>query len=260
MQIPFVKYHGTGNDFILIDDRAGSFNEPPAKVAQLCNRHFGIGADGLLLLRKNDEYDFEMIYFNSDGSSATFCGNGGRCIVAFARKLGIIERKCRFKAADGDHTATIVSHNDHELMVRLQMRDAIIYEKMPDFIYLNSGTYHYIKFVEDPDSIDILLQARKIRYDQRFAPHGTNVNYVKINGNELFVRTYEKGVEEETLSCGTGVTASAIAASLRNGGDHWTVHSRGGILEVEFNREEENFTQVYLQGPATLVFEGFLSP
>jgi diaminopimelate epimerase len=259
MQIPFIKYHGTGNDFILIDDRAGSFNEPPAMIARICDRHFGVGADGLLLLRNSKGFDFEMVYYNSDGSTATFCGNGGRCIVAFAQRLGIIGKKCRFKAPDMEHSATIVSHNDYELMVSLQMLDPIIYENTPDFIYLNTGTYHYVTFVEDPDSVDIIRQAGRIRYDQRFAPHGTNVNYVKIEGDQLTVRTYEKGVENETLSCGTGVTASAIAASLRNGGLRWTVHTKGGDLQVEFTREAEKFTQVYLQGPATLVFDGFLS-
>ena len=259
MQIKFVKYQGTGNDFILIDDRARLFEESKALIARLCDRHFGVGADGVLLLRNSEGYDFEMTYFNADGSPATFCGNGGRCIVAFANSLGIIEDVCHFKAPDGIHAATIVSQMKNEFIVKLQMLDAIIYENVPDHTYLNSGTYHYIKFVEDPDSIDVIQQARKIRHDPRFAPHGTNVDYVKINGNELFVRTYEKGVEQETLSCGTGVTASAIAASLRTGGNNWIVHSLGGILEVNFDRDSDTFTQIYLRGPATRVFEGFLS-
>jgi diaminopimelate epimerase len=259
MQIDFIKYHGTGNDFILLDDREQQFDEFPALIARLCNRHFGIGADGLLLLRNRERYDFEMIYFNSDGSSATFCGNGGRCIVAFAQHLGIIDKDCYFLAPDGEHHASILSKVRDECIVKLEMRDAIIYEHTPDHTFLNSGTFHFIEFSDVPDRIDFIQHARKIRYDQRFAPHGTNFNLVKVIGNNLFVRTYEKGVEDETLSCGTGVTASAIAASLQNGGNHWLVQTKGGNLEVGFEREGENFTQIYLQGPATCVFEGSIS-
>jgi len=259
MQLPFVKYHGTGNDFILVDDRENRFADSPELIARLCNRHTGIGADGLLLLRKCAGFDFEMIYFNSDGSSAAFCGNGGRCIIAFAYKLGIISGTCRFKAADGEHIAAIISGSDKELLISLQMQDAIIYENAPAYAYLNSGTYHYVKFVDDPDNTDLVPQAREIRYDKKFAPHGTNVNLVSIKGNKLNVRTYEKGVEDETLSCGTGVTASAIAASLQKGGIHWFVRTKGGDLEVRFERDGDHFTEIYLQGPATMVFEGFTS-
>jgi diaminopimelate epimerase len=259
MQINIIKYHGTGNDFILLDDRNHQFVESPALITWLCNRHFGIGADGLLLLRNKENYDFEMIYFNSDGSSATFCGNGGRCIVAFAQHLGIIDTDCYFLAPDGEHHAAILSHDGNECIVKLEMRDAIIYEHTPDYTYLNSGTYHYIEFSDDPERTDFIQHARKIRYDQKYSPHGTNFNLVKVNGKSLFVRTYEKGVEDETLSCGTGVTASAISASLQKGGNHWYVQTKGGSLEVGFRQEGENFTQIYLQGPATRVFEGIIS-
>lgn len=259
MLIDFVKYQGTGNDFILIDDRSLLFDESPGVISQLCDRHFGIGADGLLLLRNSDGFDFGMIYYNSDGSPATFCGNGGRCIAAFAGSLGIASAEFYFKAADGPHKASILSHSGNVSLVKLQMKDALIYESLQDHVYLNSGTYHYIEFHEDPDSVNLVDYARKIRYDARFEPHGTNVNIVKIDGLELWVRTYEKGVEDETLSCGTGVTASAIAASLRTSGTHWVVHTRGGNLEVGFNRNGDTFTDIYLQGPATRVFEGTFS-
>jgi diaminopimelate epimerase len=256
MQVDFVKYQGTGNDFILLDDRNLVFQHSPELISKLCDRNFGIGADGLLLLRNCEGFDFEMVYFNSDGSHATFCGNGGRCIVAFASSLGIIGSDCKFKAADGPHSGSILEHSGNISNVRLQMRDAILYENQPSHVYLNSGTYHYIEFHDNPDKLNLVEYARKIRYDKKFEPHGTNVNIVDIKGNELFVRTYEKGVEDETLSCGTGVTASAIAASLRMGGTRWIVHTKGGILEVEFDRQGEHFTQIYLQGPATRVFEG----
>jgi diaminopimelate epimerase len=259
MHLSFVKYHGTGNDFILIDDRENRFVESTVLIAQLCDRHLGIGADGILILRNSLGYDFEMVYYNSDGSTATFCGNGGRCIVAFALKLGIISKSCLFKAPDGEHSASILSNSDCEVVVSLQMRDAVIYQNSPDFTYLNSGTFHYVEFVDNAESFDLVPYARKIRYDETYAPHGTNVNLVTIHGKNLFVRTYEKGVEDETLSCGTGVTASAIAASLRNGGNEWFVRTKGGNLEVRFERKVDYFTNIFLLGPATLVFEGFTS-
>jgi diaminopimelate epimerase len=178
-------------------------------ISKLCDRHFGIGADGLLLLRNKENFDFEMVYYNADGSPATFCGNGGRSIVAFANQIGLIDKECLFLAPDGQHHASILSQLGNIWKVKLEMSDAIIYENSPEYTYLNSGTYHYVKLTDDPDSIDFIPFARKIRFDQRFAPDGTNVNLVKVAEDKLMVRTYEKGVEDETLSCGTGVTASA---------------------------------------------------
>ena len=255
----FTKYHGTGNDFILVDDRELLFPENPARIAGLCDRHFGIGADGLLLLRASADFDFEMIYYNSDGSAATFCGNGGRCIVAFARKLGITGKECRFMAADGLHHATIPEEFPDEMTVSLEMRDALIYEHNPGYSYLNTGTYHVVQFVEDPGKMDIIAAGRRIRYDERYAPHGTNVNFVKQSGNQLFVRTYEKGVEGETLSCGTGVTASAVAASLRDGGSLYRIRTAGGSLEVRLNNTDGKVSGILLQGAATKVFDGIIN-
>jgi len=255
----FAKYQGTGNDFILIDDRQLFFPVNSDFIAKLCNRHFGIGADGILLLRNLEGYDFEMIYFNSDGSAATFCGNGGRCIVAFAQSLEIIENDCRFKAADGEHSAKIIGHNNNETIVSLEMRDAIIYENNSNSCYLNTGTFHFVEFVNDPQVLDIVSLGRNIRYSERFAPHGTNVNFVKQVDDTLFVRTYEKGVENETLSCGTGVTASAVAASLRDGGSNYTIHTAGGVLKVRLVNTNNIFSDIFLQGPAICVFEGYLT-
>jgi diaminopimelate epimerase len=260
MQIHFVKYHGTGNDFILLDDRKCWFKGSSALTASLCDRHFGVGADGILLLRDRIGYDFEMIYYNADGSAASFCGNGGRCIVAFANSLGIIHDNCHFIAPDGEHTAGIIKKMANETFVSLQMSDAIVYEHSDDHVYLNTGTYHYVEFVETLNNIDLTKHAREIRYSGKYAPHGTNVNLVKIdNSHHLTVRTYEKGVEDETLSCGTGVTASAIAASLLVGGNQWSIQSSGGQLDVHFDRDGDAFTHIFLQGPATRVFEGIIN-
>ena len=255
----FTKYHGTGNDFILVDDRQLCFPENAGLISSLCDRHYGIGADGLLLLREAGGFDFRMVYYNSDGSAATFCGNGGRCITAFARSLGLIGRECRFIAADGEHSARIMEEGAVESQVSLQMRDAVIYDHNPERFYLNSGTFHVVCFVENPADVDIIAEGRKIRYDERYAPHGTNVNFVKQQGDHLLVRTYEKGVEAETLSCGTGVVASAVAASLRDGGSAYNIKTAGGVLQVRFTSDRGQFSGIYLHGPATRVFSGKLS-
>lgn len=259
MQIPFVKYHGTGNDFILIDDRTRLFPEGGQIIKQLCDRHFGVGADGIILLRNHAEHDFEMIFNNPDGSPASFCGNGGRCIVAFAQSLEIIGMQTKFMAPDGIHNATILREEGHETLVRLEMCDAVIYESTDTYCYLNTGTYHYVEFVEDLNQIDIINKGRNIRMQDRFLPHGTNVNFVGLSPNGLMVRTYEKGVENETLSCGTGVTASAIAASLRQGGSDFLVNTPGGKLRVTFKHDAGRFFHIYLEGNATRVFEGQIS-
>lgn len=254
--IRFYKYQGTGNDFILIDDRENNFDAQPARIASMCDRHFGIGADGLMLLRRADGVDFEMVYYNSDGSSATFCGNGGRCMAAFARLLGIVDSSTRFAAPDGLHTAEILSENGNETLVRLGMNNAMVYEHSGNYTYLNTGTWHTVFFTDDISQPGLLEKAPQIRFDPKYEPHGTNVNFVSRRGNILKVRTYEKGVEGETLSCGTGVTASAIAASLEGGGHHFIVKTPGGQLEVDFKVSDGHFSQIYLQGPVSLVFTG----
>ena len=258
MTLQFNKFEGTGNDFIVIDDRKLQFPVSEELIANLCDRHFGIGADGILLVRHSEGYDFGMVYYNCDGSPATFCGNGGRCISAFAYQLGITSVSGRFLAADGVHHVRIMENNGHTFIVELEMQDAIIYNTDHDMYYMNTGTYHVVKFVEDPDKIDIVESGREIRYDARFAPHGTNVNFATSLKKELYVRTYEKGVENETLSCGTGVTASAIAASIRYGGNAFFVNTAGGRLHVSFANSEDRFKQVKLTGPARFVFEGKL--
>jgi len=258
MTLQFSKYEGTGNDFILIDDRRLQFPVSEHLISRLCDRHFGIGADGVLLVRRSEGYDFGMEYFNSDGSHATFCGNGGRCITAFAHNMGITDSTCRFMASDGIHHARITENNGTLMVVELDMQDPVIYSTDHNSYYLNTGTYHVVKFVDNPDNIDIIEEGRALRFDARYEPHGTNVNFAKILKNELYVRTYEKGVEDETLSCGTGVTASAIAASLSYGGKAFYVNTAGGRLHVSFNRNNDTIRNVKLTGPARLVFEGTL--
>ncbi len=256
MILQFSKYEGTGNDFILIDDRKLQFPASEELIRKLCDRHFGIGADGILLLQHSEGYDFGMNYFNSDGSPATFCGNGGRCITAFAQHMGFINNHCRFMAADGIHQAQVIENNGLGVVVELQMQDAVLYSTDNNICYLNTSTFHVVKFVDNPDNIDITEDGRELRYDARFGPHGTNVNFARLLKNELYVRTYEKGVEDETLSCGTGVTASAIAAAIRYGGNAFFVNTAGGRLHVSFTRTDDTFRQVKLTGPARLVFEG----
>lgn len=256
MLMSFSKYEGTGNDFILIDDRNLLFPSDENLIRLLCDRHFGIGADGLLLIQEQKGYDFSMKYFNSDGSQATFCGNGGRCITAFAYHLGIITGNCKFIASDGIHHSRIFEKDRNPLIIELSMQDPVVYSNNHDLFYLNTGTYHVVKFVDNPETVDIIEKGRAIRYNELYSPHGTNVNFAHLFENELYVRTYEKGVENETLSCGTGVTASAIAASLKYGGNNFIVNTAGGKLSVNFVRTENSFKKVKLTGPARLIFQG----
>ncbi|HPT02799.1 MAG TPA: diaminopimelate epimerase [Bacteroidales bacterium] len=255
----FDKYQGTGNDFILVDDRKQHRDFNGKTIVKLCDRRFGIGSDGLLLLRERQGYDFEMLFFNPDGSRATFCGNGARCISAFAASLGVIQDEASFLAPDGAHKASVLSRNGNDSLVSISMIDPVIYHHSEDYTYLNSGTYHVVKFVPDPDAVEIMKAGPEIRYDGRFAPAGTNVNFARINQDSVYVRTYEKGVEAETLSCGTGVTATAIAASLRTGRTDVRVVTKGGELRVHFSRKDNNFEGVFLEGPAVKVFSGSIN-
>ncbi|HNP49290.1 MAG TPA: diaminopimelate epimerase [Bacteroidia bacterium] len=258
MRLHFEKYHGTGNDFIIIDDRARNFNLTREQIEKLCHRRFGIGADGLLLLRESDGLDFEMIYYNSDGLPGSMCGNGGRCIVAFAYRLGIVQTKIRFLAADGIHEASILSTDP--MQVLLQMGDVNQIETNSEFQFLNTGSPHVVKKVLSVDSVNVLEEGRKIRYNDRFKVNGTNVNFIEVRGNELFVRTYERGVEDETLSCGTGVTASALAANiarlLPSDSNPTIVKTPGGTLKVHFTASGSGYSNIFLEGPASHVFTG----
>ena len=260
MTIPFFKYQGTGNDFILIDQRETQYltRAEVDAIERLCNRRFGIGADGLILLQNLKGYDFEMIYFNSDGRESSMCGNGGRCIVAFAKHLGVMENKAHFLAIDGEHEALVRSDG----WVELKMTDVKSVENGSDFYYLNTGSPHYITFVKDVNKVNIFEQGRAIRYNDRFKAEGTNVNFVETTDQGITVATYERGVEDETLSCGTGVTAAAIAYYLKSGKNIATrvlIQVKGGRLEVRFEPDGNGFTNIWLCGPAELVFEGDIS-
>ena len=256
MNITFSKYHGAGNDFIIIDNRNNNIVLANSEVKYLCNRHLGIGADGLMLLNTDNEYDFRMVYYNSDGNESTMCGNGGRCITAFASKLGIIKENASFIAIDGMHTAEIIEDQDEIKIVKLKMSDVSTIIKKDNYFLLNTGSPHYVEFVEDAINIDVQKKGREIRYNNLFAPNGLNVNFVEIHEDYLFVRTYERGVEDETLSCGTGVTASALAYSFQKDIQIVTIETKGGKLSVSFEKENDSYKNIHLQGPATFVYEG----
>lgn len=257
MQITFNKYQGTGNDFIIIDNRDMKFNRADnALVAKLCNRRFGIGADGLMLLQSKIGYDFEMVYYNSDGNESSMCGNGGRCIVEYARSLGLVKVKANFLASDGEHEATI----NHPFYISLKMNNVSKVEMSGQYCYLNTGSPHYVLFVSNVKNYNVVEEGRKIRNNERFKENGTNVNFIEKELNDLFVRTYERGVEDETYSCGTGVTAAALVASLKNvstATDYCDVKTLGGNLKVKFKKHEDNsFTDIWLEAPATFVYKG----
>lgn len=257
MKLTFYKYHGAGNDFVIVDNRDLTFPaDNIAYVEWLCGRRFGIGADGLMLLQNFNGYDFEMRYYNSDGREASMCGNGGRCIVAFAHKMGIIGSKTSFIAVDGLHDAIIEPDGD----VNLRMSDVNFIETDGNEYFLDTGSPHFVRFLDTLEGVDILTEGRKVRYSERFKEKGTNVNFVKQDGNKLTVFTYERGVEAETLACGTGITASALSAALRNGlsKGFYPVIAKGGNLSVSYEKTETGFTNIWLKGPATFVFKGEL--
>ncbi|MGF7217749.1 diaminopimelate epimerase [Spirosoma lacussanchae] len=251
----FYKYQGTGNDFILIDDRAGTFPAADqALIEQLCHRRFGIGADGLILLQNDPEYDFRMVYFNADGAEGSMCGNGGRCIVRFAHDLGLFESETRFVAVDGEHVAEV---RDDEVF--LKMIDVNGLDQQPQMTFLNTGSPHVVRFVDELESFDVLAEGRAVRYADAFQPGGTNANFAqRLTDNTLFVRTYERGVEDETYSCGTGVTAVALVAhqQLQMPGPV-AIQTIGGNLRVSFEAQSGGrFENIYLIGPAKRVFTG----
>jgi diaminopimelate epimerase len=259
MNIPFYKYQGAGNDFILLDQRQNEYltKESHNEIKQLCDRRFGIGADGLMLLQNRDGFDFEMVYFNADGHESTMCGNGGRCIVSFAKKLGLIENKAFFLAIDGAHHAQI---NENGNWIELQMIDVKQVEQGQNFFVLNTGSPHYCTFTKSIAELNVFEEGRKIRYNERFAKDGININFIEILENGIKVATYERGVEAETLACGTGVTAAAIAFWLSQNNSsirEIPISTKGGNLSVRFAPDGYiGFKNIWLCGPATYVFEG----
>ncbi|MEJ2584964.1 MAG: diaminopimelate epimerase [Robiginitalea sp.] len=256
MQRSFFKYQATGNDFILVDNRDNTFPKKDTKtIARLCHRRFGIGADGLILLETDKSTDFRMVYFNADGREGSMCGNGGRCMVAFANYLGIIEDSCRFAAVDGPHEGHLENGR-----VSLQMQDVKEVHDTPHYLWLDTGSPHHVQLWEPWDTLDVDREGERLRYGL-YGPGGSNINFVHPLGENRFeVRTYERGVEAETYSCGTGVTAVALGMHHLGhlSGSPAVIKTLGGTLEVRFSSGTEGYSNIWLVGPAELVFKGEL--
>jgi diaminopimelate epimerase len=257
MNIIFTKYQGTGNDFVMIDNRQNSFpKEDINLIENLCDRRFGIGADGLILLENDAKTDFRMVYYNADGNESSMCGNGGRCIVAFAKSLNVInDNETDFIATDGLHHASVLDNGT----ISLQMKNVEEVKIENDYVFLNTGSPHHVMMVEDLKNFDVKNNGAKIRHSDLYGKAGSNVNFVKqLSENHFALRTYERGVEDETLSCGTGATAVAIAmhATGKTQSHHIQLDVEGGKLEVSFVNEGGIYTNVFLKGSATFVFEG----
>lgn len=256
MEITFYKYEGTGNDFVMIDNRQNIFPKNNLKlIEKLCDRRFGIGADGLILLENDSETNFKMVYYNSDGNESSMCGNGGRCITAFAKSLNVIQNEATFIATDGLHEATILENE----LVNLQMKDVSEVKIESDYVFLNTGSPHHVMLVDDLENQDVKTIGAQIRYSDLYGKAGSNVNFVKqISESHFALRTYERGVEDETLSCGTGATAAAIAMNAIGKTNSHTIKLdvEGGQLEVSFDKVDDRYINVFLKGPATFVFSG----
>jgi diaminopimelate epimerase len=256
MQIEFYKYQGTGNDFVMIDNRSNFFPKDNIQlIARLCDRRFGIGGDGLILLENDTETDFKMVYYNSDGNQSSMCGNGGRCLVAFAKKLNVIQDNTTFIATDGLHHASVAENG----IVSLQMIDVPEVKITPDYVFMNTGSPHHIQLVEDLEHYNVKENGASIRYGELYGKQGSNINFVKkIDETTFSLRTYERGVEDETLACGTGATAVAIAMNVlgETKANSIDLNVEGGKLVVSFDKIEGKFTNVFLKGPAEFVFKG----
>lgn len=256
MKLNFHKYQGTGNDFVMIDNRNDDFPKENIKLIEhLCDRRFGIGGDGLILLESDSTTNFKMVYYNSDGNQSTMCGNGGRCIVAFAKNLTIIKNQATFNAIDGLHNATI----DQNEIVSLQMQDVSDIKIEKEYVFLNTGSPHHVTLVENLPIYNVKENGSRIRNSDLYRKEGSNVNFVtQISNNEFTIRTFERGVEDETLSCGTGATATAIAmhATGKTQSNNIKINVEGGNLEISFNKTDNKYVNVFLKGKAEFVFSG----
>ena len=257
MKLHFYKYQGAGNDFILVDNRKNIVNhQNPPLIARICDRRFGVGGDGIMFLQDKEGYDFEMVYYNSDGQPSSMCGNGGRCIVAFAKFLGVIGMETNFLAVDGPHYAKITEEGN---WVSLQMIDVDAVKRDAEAYVLNTGSPHYVKLVNNLEHCNVYQEGRAIRYNDTYKDKGINVNLVEPMDSGYFVRTYERGVEDETYACGTGVTAVALAMAQHHeqtGEITTPVKVLGGNLNIRFKYDGIKFTDIFLEGPAEQVFEG----
>jgi len=257
MKLNFYKYQGAGNDFIMVDNRADTIDHHNSQlISKLCDRRFGVGGDGMMFLQNIEGYDFEMVYYNADGQPSSMCGNGGRCIVAFAKHLGVINSETNFLAVDGTHYAKISESGD---WVSLQMIDVDTVNRDADAYVLNTGSPHYVQLTSDLEHKNVYTEGHAIRNNPTYLAKGINVNFVEPLDNGYFVRTYERGVEDETYACGTGVTAVALAMAKENnqkGNISTPIKVLGGNLNINFTYDGLKFTEIFLQGPAVKVFEG----
>jgi diaminopimelate epimerase len=261
-RIHFYKYQAAGNDFVVIDNRELALAPSKEQIMKVCDRRFGVGADGFMLLEKHPSLNFNLEYFNSDGSQS-LCGNGSRAAMHFASRLGMVNGKGTFNAFDGPHAAEILSNG----LIKLKLNPVTEVKGLGEDLFINTGSPHLVRFVKYIDDYPVYEEGKRIRYDDFFKPGGTNVNFVELlDDNTIYVRTYERGVENETLSCGTGVTAAALAASLKKYSSPVKIRTRGGDLSVEFKSSVQTpsigqagtFDEIYLIGPAKMVFEGDL--
>lgn len=255
-EIPFYKYQGTGNDFIIVDQLNKTYltQDDSEIIRHMCHRRFGIGADGLILLQSSQRYDFDMVYFNADGHVGSLCGNGARCAVACSYKLGLFDESCKFDASDGMHEASRKSDG----IIELKMQPVEAVELGKGYFILDTGSPHYVTFVEDLSDLDITQSGRAIRYSDRFRDAGINVNFVEELKDAIEVNTYERGVENETLSCGTGVTAAALAHALKHNLQRGAikVKTKGGDLKIKYKKGAKGFRDIWLSGPAVQVYQG----
>ena len=254
----FYKSHGAGNDFILFDNRLGDFNLDQAAIVRLCDRRFGVGADGLMTLNQSSDSDFHLDYYNADGSLGSLCGNGSRCAVALAHQLQMIGEETQFSAADGIHTARL---DPHKNLVALDMHDVKTIQDRKESIFLDTGSPHDIRLVDQLNDLDVEHLGRQLREDI-YGPEGANINFIEQKSSNTFaIRTYERGVEAETLACGTGAVAAAIAMhySQKTSATSLELDALGGTLHISFNPTAEGYTDVVLTGPAAFVFKGDLA-
>ena len=257
MKLKFYKYQGAGNDFVLVDNRNGAINHHnPAMIAKICDRRFGVGADGMMFLQSREGYDFEMVYYNADGQPSSMCGNGGRCMVAFAKHMGVIDAETEFLAVDGPHYAKITEEGN---WVSLQMIDVNEVTRDGEAYVLNTGSPHYVTLANNLADLDVYAEGHAIRNNATYKAQGINVNFVEPATEGFFVRTFERGVEDETYACGTGVTAVALAMAQhhnKTGHIETPVKVLGGNLRIKFNYDGQRYTDIFLEGPAELVFSG----
>lgn len=255
----FHKYHGAGNDFIMVNQFESRFVLDSEAIAFLCNRHLGVGADGLILIEPTTSCDFKMTYFNSDGNEGSMCGNGGRSAIAFAHNEGLIGKEADFLAYDGEHHGWVHGKNGSLLDIEITMKDVKKFDFDGKRLVVNTGSPHYVEITNHIQQLDVIEKGRSIRYSDTYSKEGVNVNFLEIKDDIAYLRTYERGVEDETLSCGTGVTAAAIAVSLLTDNEDVTVETKGGTLKVHLKKTAEGFTNIRLQGPVTFVFSGNIS-